>query len=47
MTNAFFNPLDYQAIKPEILVAIFGLAILLFDFLLDKRLGENRLQVGR
>jgi NADH-quinone oxidoreductase subunit N len=37
MGNAFFNPLDYQAIKPEILLTIFGLAVLLFDFLLDKR----------
>jgi NADH-quinone oxidoreductase subunit N len=37
MANAFFNPLDYQAIKPEILIAMFGLAVLLFDFLLDKR----------
>src|SRR5208283_4596232 len=37
MGNAFFNPLDYQAIKPEILLTMFGLAILLFDFLLDKR----------
>jgi NADH-quinone oxidoreductase subunit N len=37
MGNAFFNPLDYQAIKPEILLSMFGLAVLLFDFLLDKR----------
>ena len=37
MGNAFFNPLDYQAIKPEILLTVFGLAVLLFDFLLDKR----------
>ena len=37
MGNAFFNPLDYQAIKPEILLTMFGLAVLLFDFLLDKR----------
>jgi hypothetical protein len=37
MGNVFFNPLDYQAIKPEILLTMFGLAVLLFDFLLDKR----------
>ena len=37
MGNAFFSPLDYQAIKPEILLTMFGLAVLLFDFLLDKR----------
>lgn len=35
--NEFFQPGDYQAIKPEILLTIFGLAILLFDFLLEKR----------
>jgi NADH-quinone oxidoreductase subunit N len=29
--------LDYQAIKPEILLTLFGLAVLLFDFLLEKR----------
>jgi len=34
--NAFFHSSDYQAIKPEILLTIFGLAILLFDFLLEK-----------
>ena len=37
MASAFFNALDYQAIKPEILVTMFGLAVLLFDYLLDKR----------
>ena len=37
MVSPFFNPLDYQVIKPEILVAMFGLAVLLFDYLLDKR----------
>jgi len=37
MATAFINSLDYQAIKPEILVSMFGLAILLFDFLLEKR----------
>ena len=37
MGNAFFSPLDYQAIKPEILLTMFGLAVLLFDYLLDKR----------
>jgi NADH-quinone oxidoreductase subunit N len=36
MWNAFFQPLDFQAIKPEILLTIFGLAILGLDFLLDK-----------
>ena len=36
MGNAFFSPLDYQAIKPEILLTLFGLAVLLFDYLLDK-----------
>jgi len=37
MANAFFNPRDYQAIKPEIFLMLFGMAALLFDFLLDKR----------
>lgn len=37
MWNAFFQPGDYQAIKPEILLTIFGLAILLLDFLVEKR----------
>ncbi len=37
MITSFFSGSDYQAIKPEILLAMFGLAILLFDFLLDKR----------
>ena len=37
MGNVFFNAADYQAIKPEILLTMFGLAVLLFDFLLDKR----------
>jgi NADH-quinone oxidoreductase subunit N len=37
MVNAFFNALDYQAIKPEILLTMFGLAALLFDFVRDKR----------
>ena len=37
MVTPFFNSSDYQAIKPEILLAMFGLAILLFDFLLEKR----------
>jgi NADH-quinone oxidoreductase subunit N len=35
--HMFFSRMDYLAIKPEILVAMFGLAILLFDFLLEKR----------
>jgi NADH-quinone oxidoreductase subunit N len=37
MVTPFFQSADYLAIKPEILLAMFGLAILLFDFLLDKR----------
>jgi len=37
MWNPFFRSLDYQAIKPEILLTLFGLAVLLFDFLLEKR----------
>ena len=37
MVAPFFQSSDYQAIKPEILLAMFGLAILLFDFLLEKR----------
>ena len=36
MWNAFFQPTDYLAIKPEILLTMFGLAVLLFDFLLEK-----------
>jgi NADH-quinone oxidoreductase subunit N len=37
MGNAFFNPHDYVAIKPEILLTMFGLSVLLFNYLLDKR----------
>ncbi len=37
MWNTFFRPGDYAASMPEILVAFFGLAILLFDFLLEKK----------
>jgi NADH-quinone oxidoreductase subunit N len=37
MWHDFFQPGDYLAIKPEILLTIFGLAILLLDFLLGKR----------
>jgi NADH-quinone oxidoreductase subunit N len=37
MGNVFFSLADYQGIKPEILLTMFGLAVLLFDFLLDKR----------
>src|SRR5438093_13465133 len=37
MWNAFFQAADYQAIKPEILVTVFGLTILLLDFLVEKR----------
>jgi len=36
MWSAFFTQYDYQVIKPEILLAIFGLAILVLDFLLEK-----------
>jgi NADH-quinone oxidoreductase subunit N len=35
--GTFFRPEDYQAIKPEVLLSIFGLAILVLDFMLDKR----------
>jgi NADH-quinone oxidoreductase subunit N len=37
MWNAFFGLHDYVAIKPEILLTMFGLATLVFDFLLEKR----------
>lgn len=37
MWNFFFRPADYQAIKPEIVLAIFGLGILVIDFLVEKR----------
>ncbi|HUU12987.1 MAG TPA: NADH-quinone oxidoreductase subunit N [Terriglobia bacterium] len=37
MWSAFFQPGDYQAVIPEILLTMFGLAILLLDFLLGKR----------
>lgn len=37
MWNAFFHRADYLAIKPEVLLTMFGLAVLLFDFLLEKR----------
>jgi NADH-quinone oxidoreductase subunit N len=37
MWNAFFSRHDYLAIKPEILLTMFGVATLLFDFLLEKR----------
>jgi len=37
MWTAFFTRGDFQAIKPEMLLTIFGLAILLFDFLLEKK----------
>lgn len=36
MGAAFFHLLDYQAMKPEIFLAGFGMATLLFDFLLEK-----------
>ena len=35
--GAFFKPEDYQAIKPEVLLSIFALAILVLDFMLEKR----------
>jgi NADH-quinone oxidoreductase subunit N len=35
--GTFFKPEDYQAIKPEVLLSIFGLAILVLDFMLEKR----------
>jgi len=37
MWSTFFQPADYQAIIPEILLTMFGLSILLLDFLLGKR----------
>ncbi len=37
MWGPFFQPGDYQAIKPEIVLTIFGLGILLIDFLIEKR----------
>jgi NADH-quinone oxidoreductase subunit N len=37
MWSAFFQAADYQAIKPEILLTIFGLGILLLEFLVEKR----------
>ena len=36
MWSTFFQPGDYQAVIPEILLTMFGLAILLLDFLLGK-----------
>jgi NADH-quinone oxidoreductase subunit N len=36
MWQAYFQPGDYQAVKPEILLTVFGLVILLFDFFLEK-----------
>ncbi len=37
MWSAFFQPADYQAIKPEIVLTIFGLGVLLIEFLAEKR----------
>ncbi|HLW78288.1 MAG TPA: NADH-quinone oxidoreductase subunit N [Terriglobia bacterium] len=37
MWSAFFQAGDYQAIKPEILLTIFGLGILMLEFLVEKR----------
>jgi NADH-quinone oxidoreductase subunit N len=36
MWSSFFQFRDYVILKPEILLAMFGLAILIFDFFLDK-----------
>jgi len=36
MGSAYFQSSDFQFIKPEVLLTIFGLAILVFDFLLAK-----------
>lgn len=36
MWSSFFNFGDYVILKPEILLAMFGLAILIFDFFLDR-----------
>lgn len=35
--SPFFRPADYQAILPEILLTLFGLGILVIDFLTEKR----------
>jgi NADH-quinone oxidoreductase subunit N len=37
MWGTFFRFKDYQAITPEIVLTLFGCAILLFDFMLEKR----------
>ncbi len=37
MWNKFFQPDDYQAITPEILLTIFGLGILVIDFLIKEK----------
>ena len=37
MGSSFFQPGDYQAIKPEVVLAFIGLGILVIDFLVDKR----------
>lgn len=37
MWNPFFQPGDYLVIRPEIILALFGLAILILNFLLEKR----------
>ncbi len=37
MTASFLISPNYLAIKPEILIALFGLVVLLFDYLLDQR----------
>ncbi len=37
MGKIFFQPGDYQAIKPEILLTMFGLGILVIDFLIKEK----------
>ncbi len=37
MTLDFLSSPNFLAIKPEVLIAFFGLAVLLFDYLLDER----------
>src|SRR6266849_1096539 len=37
MWSEFFNPLDFRLILPQVQLALFGLGILLTDFLLEPR----------
>ena len=37
MATEFFNPADFRLILPEVQLALFGLGILLTDFLLEER----------